>query len=106
MKLIKTLGNKPRAPATLTDVLIGGQVLPICHRMCVWPQGCSQMSAIHDRVRMNKGHVLPLRSSHMTHKWLWKCLKAVGHTEQVNSNDKGTTPAVYGVSRGEGSVPL
>lgn len=28
MKLIKTLENKPRAPATLIDTLIGGQVLP------------------------------------------------------------------------------
>lgn len=27
MKLIKTLENKPRAPATLIDMLIGGQVL-------------------------------------------------------------------------------
>lgn len=59
MKLIKTLGNKPRAPATLTDMLIGGQVLPTCHGMYIRPQGCSQMSSIHDRACMNKGHVLP-----------------------------------------------
>ena len=56
MKLIKTLENKPRAPATLIDMLIGGQGLLTHCRMFIWPQGCcSQTLHIDDGVWMNKG---------------------------------------------------
>lgn len=38
---------------------------------------------------MNKGIPFPI-SSCTTHKWPWKSLKAVSHTDQVNSNSMGT----------------
>ena len=56
MKLIKTLENKPRAPATLIDMLIRGQGLLTPCRMFIRPQGCcSQTLYTDDGVWMNKG---------------------------------------------------
>ena len=84
MKLIKTLENKPRAPATLIDMLIRGQGLLTRCRMFIWPQGCcSQMLYIDDGVWMNKR-----KSPCYTHTHT--------HTQQVNSNDEDTEPAACG----------
>lgn len=41
----------------------------------------------------------------MTREWLWECRQAEGHAEQVHPNGKGTKPAAYESSRGDGSGP-
>lgn len=83
-KLIKPLENKPRAPATLTD-MVRVQRSPACHRICVWPQGRRQ----HYTSTTGQARIRARRSS-FPNKQPHDTRMAAGHTEQVNANDKGT----------------